>query len=1023
MIIGTSMSDNKKALPSALFPMTIVPKSHGSEIRETVKNMTSASCSYSSSSDTSRNHLRLKMSNGCSKSGHLLHSGRSSMKIPSLLQQLPCHNLYSTVSTNGIFEASAVTISALSVIERGSEVQQNEDLNDFIEVDEEKPESSTQAEKFSREKEARSTSTQEGLANEEVKKDDKVIASVVTKQNVKTFTAPLANLDAIDLDIITIGDLQGLNAADGDTLRAKYLNKLSRKEREHVLQDIHGVADVIEETTDIMFVDDSLKKFQVEIDHVLVVRKASKNEKGKSEEDGKDDEQHQEDSASTAQGDATPKLPALEEQLGQLQEKLDQLVRRRNNLGNCMNGAIDVPFRKQLSAKNHPMFGKLGDIGGFGSFPFPSNTGTSNKNKNTIRPTSVPSSCFSVPTSVPSSCFGGSSSFFSPTTAMAKSSLPPTSKSNTNEVQQDAAILKSENAIAYEQALAQCRGRRRERNNSLFRPFLNDDEDDILNEGIYIDVEQREFRLSFLRAERYDIKKAATRFIDYFEEKRRLFGINKLTTNIHLKDLDAETKNYLESGQIQLLPGRDRGGRAVIVGTKRLIINSQKRLDDKYILRAFWVLFSIALEDVETQTNGVVFVKYDIGGACDNSYDGFHRRIRDWGNILRALPLRVASIHWCVENHTLKQAANLSALMLGGSNFVRVRCHAGTDREVQYDLMTFGIPTDLFPVSMTGRIDLTRHLDFLQQRNRMEAPTLLNKALALVEAPMLGDCIELDVNDDVQEPETAIVASSSTATRGDRIPTTTLVTGENSHNNTSNIFHGQNQTQYQQEQQYKKQQELKRTAADFGYNDTNNNMNKITSASFSDSFCFIGNRNPMQVQSSMQQQYQQQLNSFQQQHIGMNMNIGLVDQFSPSQQIHNTGITGKSKSGIAYSMEPVLVPGELDILLGRGRGAQNHKGNIHYRQVVETFRSRYEEIPQKGAKTQLIREVVAVIYDNGGRFLKQDGFGRWIPVDPEVARDKVSHSFRNQKRLSIGAGIQMTVESSSSKKRSRDETK
>merc|ERR1712176_973276 len=154
----------------------------------------------------------------------------------------------------------------------------------------------------------------------------------------------------------------------------------------------------------------------------------------------------------------------------------------------------------------------------------------------------------------------------------------------------------------------------------------------------------------------------------------------------------------------------------------------------------------------------------------------------------------------------------------------------------------------------------------------------------------------------------------------------------------------------------------------------------------------------------------------------------MVSQFTQSQQIRrhnhhqNSGITGESKSGIAYSMEPVLVPGELDILLGRGRGAQNHKGNIHYRQVVETFRSRYEQIPQKGAKTQLIREVVAVIYDNGGRFLKQDGFGRWIPVDPEVARDKVSHSFRNQKRLSTGGIAPMSVEpSSSSKKRSRDE--
>merc|ERR1719343_999831 len=94
-------------------------------------------------------------------------------------------------------------------------------------------------------------------------------------------------------------------------------------------------------------------------------------------------------------------------------------------------------------------------------------------------------------------------------------------------------------------------------------------------------------------------------------------------------------------------------------------------------------------------------------------------------------------MHWCVQNHALKQAASLSALMLGGSIFVRVRCHAGSDMEVQYDLMTFGIPTDLLPVSMTGQVNLSRHNEFLRDRTKSEAYTLLSKALALVETPML----------------------------------------------------------------------------------------------------------------------------------------------------------------------------------------------------------------------------------------------------------------------------------------------
>lgn len=553
---------------------------------------------------------------------------------------------------------------------------------------------------------------------------------------------------------------------------------------------------------------------------------------------------------------------------------------------------------------------------------------------------------------------------------MAKSSLFPTSKA-----QEDASILKSANAIAFEQALAQCRGRRRERNNSLFRPNTSDDGDnDDLDEGLYIDVEQKEFRLSFLRAERFDTKKAATRFIDYFEEKRTLFGVDKLTTKIKLKDLDPETKNCLESGQFQILPGQDRAGRAVIVGTKKLAIAREKLLDQKSVLRAFWVVCSIALEDLKTET-GVVFVNYAIGGAR-NSNSGFSHQIRDWGNILRALPVRVASIHWCVDSHKLKQTAYLSALMLGASNFVRVRCHAGSDMEVQYDLNTFGIPTDLLPVSMTGQVNLSRHNEFLRDRKNSEAYTLLNKALALVETPML------DFESDDELPPSV--------TNGNQILANPMVATRTSLNNHSNTGNTPNRDQFKP---YHKLHELNQTLSDFTYSNFNQSYNNNSS---------LWDRNRVQVLPPRQLPPQIPMTNF----FGMEQR--------PRQQPQNT----ESKSGISYSMEPVLVPGELDILLGRGRGAQNHKGNIHYRQVVETFRSRYEQIPQKGAKTQLIREVVAVIYDNGGRFLKQDGFGRWIPVDPEVARDKVSHSFRNQKRLSVGA---TPMESSMSKKRTREE--
>ncbi|KAL3916514.1 MAG: hypothetical protein SGARI_007941 [Bacillariaceae sp.] len=130
----------------------------------------------------------------------------------------------------------------------------------------------------------------------------------------------------------------------------------------------------------------------------------------------------------------------------------------------------------------------------------------------------------------------------------------------------------------------------------------------------------------------------------------------------------------------------------------------------------------------------------------------------------------------------------------------------------------------------------------------------------------------------------------------------------------------------------------------------------------------------------------------------------------PSLSVLSMGIpSAPQDSSPAFSVDippapsdtsPVIVPGAFDILLGRGKSFQNHKGNLRYRQIIESFREQYESMGAKREKTKLIKDVVQVIFNGGGRFLRQDDLGRWIPVDLEQSRDKVSHSFRNQKRLS-----------------------
>jgi hypothetical protein len=78
-------------------------------------------------------------------------------------------------------------------------------------------------------------------------------------------------------------------------------------------------------------------------------------------------------------------------------------------------------------------------------------------------------------------------------------------------------------------------------------------------------VENPEFRLRFLRADSFDVPKAALRLARHFEIKLELFGIDKLARDIQQDDLDKETIDALYSGYSQTMPLRDRAGRLVTI--------------------------------------------------------------------------------------------------------------------------------------------------------------------------------------------------------------------------------------------------------------------------------------------------------------------------------------------------------------------------------------------------------------------------------------------------------------------------
>jgi hypothetical protein len=96
----------------------------------------------------------------------------------------------------------------------------------------------------------------------------------------------------------------------------------------------------------------------------------------------------------------------------------------------------------------------------------------------------------------------------------------------------------------------------------------------------------------------------------------------------------------------------------------------------------------------------------------------------------------------------------------------------------------------------------------------------------------------------------------------------------------------------------------------------------------------------------------------------------------------------------------VLSPTPNDVLFGRGKAIKEHPANIVLYRLVGERMLEYE-MSSKWEKTVTASEIMATVKERHGRFLKMAEGGNWVEVDSEVAREKVSHVFRSQRRRLI----------------------
>ena len=301
--------------------------------------------------------------------------------------------------------------------------------------------------------------------------------------------------------------------------------------------------------------------------------------------------------------------------------------------------------------------------------------------------------------------------------------------------------------------------------------------------------------------------------------------------------------------------------------------------------------------------------------------------------------------------------------------------------ECQYELMTFGIPQCLLPVSLSGEVNLDHHHEWILSRKKREEFLLNVDALASVVSDSLAENTDDNKSDDSQSTSLEMVRSSS-------------LSSFHSWSNRDDVGN------------------VVDTSFDF---DTSEIMMSFAATDPA----VTSNVSDANVDSNATHRYgssshHDKLRAEKAGPIimdcktatsgtgnGQKNSVAVLSFTNTVKQPKAARITASKKAAGGGN---IVIPNHEDILLGRGN--INHYGNLRFRQLIDQYQQEYEDADKVG-KTNVAEKIVQVIKSSGGRFLKKNGNG-WIQECDEKSRYCVSHRFRNMRRLG-GAGSGATA--------------
>jgi CRAL/TRIO domain len=239
------------------------------------------------------------------------------------------------------------------------------------------------------------------------------------------------------------------------------------------------------------------------------------------------------------------------------------------------------------------------------------------------------------------------------------------------------------------------------------------------------DFMTRDFKLKFLQCEVFNADLAARRFVNYWNKRVEILGIDKAFEPFTLDSFNADVITALEAGVIHIIERKGTGQRNLIYVDYS---NFHAGVDRKAFVVALWYLLHvIALEDDDCPRRGAIILADAARfrfSQCDKALIELIIK-----SIKECLPVRLSAYHLCHPPTFVKFFIPIVFMFLAKRMRKRLLVHSGSVAHVLAELDSiYGFGAEHLPIELGGQYKLDIH-EWIENRRKLKDARLRNPSM------------------------------------------------------------------------------------------------------------------------------------------------------------------------------------------------------------------------------------------------------------------------------------------------------